>query len=105
MLGVVALSAAPAFAQDTPEVQEEEPIIVTGTRIRSVLSQDEPITNIGQDEIAQSGLSSTADILQRVPVSGGGLNTRFNSSGNFGNPPDGGGVGAPGSGAAGSVLP
>jgi iron complex outermembrane receptor protein len=94
LLSAVALSAAPAFAQDTPEAQEEEPIIVTGTRIRSALAQDEPITNIGQDEIAQSGLSSTADILQRVPVSGGGLNTRFNSSGNFGNPPDGGGVGA-----------
>jgi len=91
LLGVVALSATPAFAQD---VEDEETIVVTGTRIRSALAEDEPITNIGQDEIAQSGLSSTADILQRVPVSGGGLNTRFNSSGNFGNPPDGGGVGA-----------
>jgi iron complex outermembrane receptor protein len=91
LLGVVALSAVPAFAQDA---EEEEPIVVTGTRIRSPLSQNEPITNVGQEEIARSGLASTADILQRVPISGGGLNTRFNSSGNFGNPPDGGGVGA-----------
>jgi iron complex outermembrane receptor protein len=91
LLGVVALSATPAFAQDT---EDEDTIVVTGTRIRSALAEDEPITNIGQEEIARSGLSSTADILQRVPVSGGGLNTRFNSSGNFGNPPDGGGVGA-----------
>lgn len=91
VLGVVALSAAPAFAQD---VEEEDTIVVTGTRIRSPLSQNEPILNIGQDEIARTGLSSTADILQRTPISGGGLNTRFNSSGNFGNPPDGGGVGA-----------
>ncbi len=91
VLGVVALSAAPAYAQDA---DEEDTIVVTGTRIRSPLSQNEPIVNIGQDEIARTGLSSTADILQRTPISGGGLNTRFNSSGNFGNPPDGGGVGA-----------
>lgn len=91
VLGVVALSAAPAFAQDT---DEGETIVVTGSRIRSPLQQNEPIVNIGQEEIARTGLSSTADILQRTPISGGGLNQRFNSSGNFGNPPDGGGVGA-----------
>ncbi len=33
-------------------------------------------------------------MLQRLPSSGGGLNSKFNNSGNFGNPPDGGGVGA-----------
>jgi iron complex outermembrane receptor protein len=91
ILGVVALSAAPSFAQD---VEEEETIVVTGTRIRSPLNQNEPIVNIGREEIDRTGLSSTADILQRTPISGGGLNQRFNSSGNFGNPPDGGGVGA-----------
>lgn len=92
VLGLVALSASPAFAQDG--VDDDATIVVTGSRIRSPLNQDEPIVNIGQDEIARSGLASTADILQRTPISGGGLNTRFNQSGNFGNPPDGGGVGA-----------
>ncbi|MGD9967335.1 MAG: TonB-dependent receptor [Hyphomonadaceae bacterium] len=92
LFGFLALSAAPARAQDS--VEEEEPIVVTGSRIRSPLAEDEPITDIGSEDIARTGLSSTADILQRVPLSGGGLNTRFNSSGNFGNPPDGGGVGA-----------
>ncbi len=33
-------------------------------------------------------------MLQRLPSAGGGLNGKFNNSGNFGNPPDGGGVGA-----------
>jgi len=33
-------------------------------------------------------------VLQRLPSAGGGLNGKFNNSGNFGNPPDGGGVGA-----------
>ena len=38
--------------------------------------------------------ASVNDILQRLPSSGGGLNSKFNNSGNLGNPPDGGGVGA-----------
>ena len=33
-------------------------------------------------------------MLQRIPSSSGGLNTKVNASGNLGNPPDGGGVGA-----------
>jgi iron complex outermembrane receptor protein len=33
-------------------------------------------------------------VLQRLPSSGGGLNSKFNNCGNLGNPPDGGGVGA-----------
>lgn len=52
------------------------------------------MTELGGEDIARTGLSSTADVLQRLPVSGGGLNTRNNNSGNIGNPPDGGGVGA-----------
>ena len=91
VLGVIALSSTPAFAQD---IEDEDTIVVTGSRIRSPLNDSEPVVNIGQEEIARTGLSSTADILQRTPISGGGLNQRFNSSGNFGNPPDGGGVGA-----------
>src|SRR3712207_7633464 len=43
---------------------------------------------------SRTGLVSAAEALQRLPSSGGGLNSRFNNSGNFGNPPDGGGVGA-----------
>src|SRR5262245_12596769 len=83
-----------ALAQETPEPTEEA-IIVTGSRIHTdPLTNRQPVAQIGQDEIARSGLSATADVLQRLPVSGGGLNTRNNNSGNIGNPPDGGGVGA-----------
>lgn len=87
---IAAFGAAPAYAQD-----QSEEIIVTGSRIAvDPLSQTQPITTLGGDEIARTGLSSTADVLQQLPISGGGLNTRNNSSGNFGNPADGGGVGA-----------
>lgn len=86
------LLAGAAFAQ---EAAQEDEIVVTGSRIRtSPLQNAQPVIGIGQDDIAKTGLTSTADLLQRLPIAGGGLNTRFNNSGNFGNPPDGGGVGA-----------
>ena len=49
---------------------------------------------VDRADIDRTGLTSAADVLQRLPSSGGALNSRFNNSGNFGNPPDGGGVGA-----------
>lgn len=70
-------------------------IIVTGSRIRrDPLDQDAPVVVLDRAAIENTGLSSVADVLQRLPSSGGGLNSKFNNSGNFGNPPDGGGVGA-----------
>jgi iron complex outermembrane receptor protein len=100
--------ASPAAAQSTlppDDVQEAQAspaqetegdeIVVTGSRIRrDPLSQDAPIVFVDEEDIAKTGLNSINDVLQRLPSSGGGLNTRFNNSGNFGNPPDGGGVGA-----------
>ncbi|WP_294123303.1 TonB-dependent receptor [Sphingomonas sp.] len=97
-----------AFAQDTsppadasqPTAAATEPssggeIVVTGSRIRQdPLSQDSPVVRLDQDALAKTGLSAVADILQRLPSASGGLNTKVNNSGNIGNPPDGGGVGA-----------
>ncbi|MGH6950323.1 MAG: TonB-dependent receptor domain-containing protein [Vitreimonas sp.] len=85
---------APAEAQDQAPADEEE-IVVTGSRIlRDPLRTESPVADVTGEDLARTGLTSTADILQRQPFSGGGLNSRVNSSGNFGNPPDGGGVGA-----------
>jgi len=83
----------PATTAERPAVGGE--IVVTGSRIRrDPLSQDQPVTFVDRADIDRTGLSSVADVLQRLPSSGGALNSRFNNSGNFGNPPDGGGVGA-----------
>src|SRR5215208_1809509 len=89
----------PANQAETPAATVAEPeggeIVVTGSRIRrDPLSQDAPIVFIDQKDIAKTGLNSVNDVLQRLPSSGGGLNGKFNNSGNLGNPPDGGGVGA-----------
>ena len=86
-------TASPATTAATPAPDAD--IVVTGSRIRrDPLSQDAPIVFVDQDDIAKTGLSSVNDVLQRLPSSGGGLNGKFNNSGNLGNPPDGGGVGA-----------
>jgi iron complex outermembrane receptor protein len=104
----MALAAAPASAQpsstapdeptenaSTAESQGDETIVITGSRIRrNPLDQDQPVTFLDETDIARTGLTSAADVIQRLPSSGGALNSRFNNSGNFGNPPDGGGVGA-----------
>lgn len=89
----------PPDAAETPAAAGEPTsggeIVVTGSRIRrDPLSQDAPIVFVGQEDIAKTGLNSINDVLQRLPSAGGGLNSKFNNSGNFGNPPDGGGVGA-----------
>ena len=104
-LGVSTLALfapAPGFAQDSAigtadaaSQSEAEAIIVTGSRIRrNPLDQDAPVTFVDEEAIARTGLNSINDVLQRLPSSGGGLSSKFNNSGNLGNPPDGGGVGA-----------
>lgn len=96
------LATANAQAQEAAnapraESSDLETIVVTGSRIRrDPLEQNQPIVDLGTAEIARTGLTSIGDVLQRLPGSGGGLNSKFNNSGNFGFPPDGGGVGAGG---------
>jgi iron complex outermembrane receptor protein len=91
-------SPPPAAPQTTAAGTEPGPggeIVVTGSRIRQdPLSQDSPVVRLDSDALAQTGLSAVADILQRLPSASGGLNSKVNNSGNIGNPPDGGGVGA-----------
>ncbi len=102
---VIGSAAAAQSTQPPPDIAQEpatasEPteggeIVVTGSRIRrDPLAQDAPIVFVDNEDIAKTGLNSVNDVLQRLPSSGGGLNGKFNNSGNLGNPPDGGGVGA-----------
>jgi len=98
ILAASALAAGGTFgvahAQQQPGAAVSE-VVVTGSRIRtSPLEQTQPVVQIDQEMVAKQGLTSTADVLQRLPSAAGGLNSKFNNSGNLGNPPDGGGVGA-----------
>ena len=104
------LAASPALAQtpvppqdqaantlpgQTADTAAQTDVVVTGSRIRrDPTDQPQPVIVVDENAIARTGLSSIADVLQRLPSSSGGLNSKFNNSGNLGNPPDGGGVGA-----------
>ena len=87
--------AAQNPASTSTEPSQSGDIVITGSRIRrDPLSQDSPITFVDQQDIAKTGLNSINDVLQRLPSAGGGINSRFNNSGNLGNPPNGAGVGS-----------
>lgn len=87
--------ASPAQSNDTKEAKTLDRVEVTGSRIKkSELEGTVPVQVISRADIDRAGLTSIGDVLQQITASGSALNTKFNSSGNFGFPPDGGGVGA-----------
>lgn len=86
---------APSAAPGSAGTAANNEIVVTGSRIRhNPLDQKSPITFVDHSDIEKTGLNSVSEVLQQLPSVGGGLNNRFNTSGNNGNPPDGAGVGA-----------
>ena len=100
---VAGLALAATLISDPAAAQPEsdgahpllEEIVVTGSRIRrDALTARDWVLHVDGDDRDRSGLSALGDLLARLPVSGSPLSTRFNSSGNFGFPADGGGVAA-----------
>ena len=95
--GLIGSSGAALHAQ-TPvgdDAQKLEAITVTGSRIKKAeIEGQTPVQVISAADIEATGLGSIGDVIQRLSVSGSSLNTKFNSAGNFGFPPDGGGVGS-----------
>ncbi|QBB72175.1 TonB-dependent receptor [Pseudolysobacter antarcticus] len=93
------LYAAPVLAQQNnrggDDTQKLEAVNVTGSRIKKAeVEGQSPVITITAKDIEDTGLGSIGDVIQRLSVSGSSLNTKFNSAGNFGFPPDGGGVGS-----------
>ena len=97
--------AAPESAEPTPEPVPPPPpliggpdapqeIVVTGSRMSDAAGKQAPVLQLSHEDLRRTGLVSVGDILQRLPASGGAINGKYNSSGNFGAPPDGGGIGA-----------
>ncbi|MDQ3268759.1 MAG: hypothetical protein M3Q11_00940, partial [Pseudomonadota bacterium] len=84
-------------AQDAPQTDATtlDRVEVTGTRIKQAEIEGlVPIQTVSREDIERTGLTSIGDVVQSLTGSGSALNTKFNSSGNFGFPPDGSGVGA-----------
>lgn len=96
------VAATPALAQEAapaqPVAAQPQPtqeVVVTGSRIlQNVAQSTQPISVISSADIEKTGLASVGDLLQQLTTGGKALNDKFNSSGNFGYPPDGGGIGA-----------
>jgi iron complex outermembrane recepter protein len=87
----------PAVAQQPEQARPESvaEVVVTGSRILQNAAQaSQPLSIISSDQIEKTGLASVGDLLQQLTTGGSALNAKFNSSGNFGYPPDGGGIGA-----------
>src|SRR5690242_16466211 len=103
---LLSFAGAPALshAQDAQQDQQQDQngtvktlqgIIVTGSRIKqtnAVTSQ--PVLTLTRQQLEDTGLKTVGDVLQQLTASGKALSAKFNSSGNFGYPPDGGGIGA-----------
>jgi iron complex outermembrane receptor protein len=96
---VACAAAAPVIAQQAQPAAAEPgtltEVVVTGSRIQQNVSQStQPLSVISAADIEKTGLASVGDLLEQLTTGGSALNTKFNSSGNFGYPPDGGGIGA-----------
>lgn len=86
-------TAHPSLAQEV--ATDLERIEVLGSRIKKTeIEGQSPILTMNREQIQRTGLTSIGDLLQRLTSGGKALNTQVNSSGNFGAPPDGGGIGA-----------
>src|SRR5258707_984287 len=86
--------AAPAQTVIADQDQLQQ-VIVTGSRIaREGAQAQQPVSIINRDAIDKTNIQSLGELLQQLTTGGSALNTKFNSSGNFGYPPDGGGIGA-----------
>lgn len=97
--GALLLAMLPAAVSAQESASEEiktlDRVEVTGTRIKTSEAEGlVPVQRITREDIDRTGLTSTGDVIQALTASGSALNTKFNSSGNFGFPPDGSGVGA-----------
>jgi iron complex outermembrane receptor protein len=89
------LAAAQDAAPPPADAGTLDRVEVTGTRIKKAEVEGQvPVQVLTRADIDRSGFTSVSDVVQNLTASGAALNTKFNSSGNFGFPPDGGGVGA-----------
>jgi iron complex outermembrane receptor protein len=93
---LIAISPLAAQAQEATEAAKTlDTVTVTGTRIKkSEVESQVPVQVLTREDIDRSGLTSVGDLIQELTASGSALNTKFNSSGNFGFSPNGDGVGA-----------
>ena len=90
------MAAAQDAAPDTLDPTKTlDAVTVTGTRIKQTNAVTaQPVFVLDRQKLDETGVQTVGEVLQQLTSSGQALNAKFNSSGNFGYPPDGGGIGA-----------
>jgi len=79
---IAGAGTATAQAQESSSPTNLDRIEVTGSRIRSVdVETSQPVFVMDRQAIEKQGLTSVADVLQRISANGAGLNTNFNNGG------------------------
>ncbi|NBW12003.1 MAG: hypothetical protein EBR82_28625, partial [Caulobacteraceae bacterium] len=73
LAGVIAATAAPAFAQTAPaqdgESTQVEEVVVTGSRIRrDPTTAPTPLIQVSQEQLLSTGLSTVIDYLATIPA-------------------------------------
>jgi iron complex outermembrane recepter protein len=96
---LITLPAIAAAQEAAPAPQENattlDTITVTGSRIKqSNVVTSQPVFILDRQKLEKTGVQTVGEVLQQLTASGQALNAKFNSSGNFGFPSDGGGIGA-----------
>ncbi len=80
VIGLLAGTAVPALAQDEPAAEDEDRIIVTGSRVqRSTFETTNPVTVLDSEDIENLGLTDVGEIVSQLPS-----NSNFFSSNNVG---------------------
>src|SRR5262245_38904286 len=82
----IAIALAPMMAGGQEGEQKDatnlDRIEVTGSRIkRADVETSQPIFTLSRAEIQKQGVTSVADVLQRVAANGAALNSTFNNGG------------------------
>ncbi|ATD68345.1 TonB-dependent receptor [Luteimonas chenhongjianii] len=78
----LAASTGTALAQSEPQATTLDRVEVTGSRIRSVDAEtSQPVQVIDRATIEKQGLTSVAEVLQRISSNGAALNRTFNNGG------------------------
>ena len=84
----IAASTGAAYAQDNAGEQQEEAttldrIQVTGSRIMRAadVETSQPVLSLSREDIQKQGVTSVADVVQKISTSGAALNRTFNNGG------------------------
>jgi len=79
---VATAATATAHAQESAQPTNLDRISVTGSRIKSTdIETSQPVLSLTRADIDKQGVTSVADILQRISASGSALNRTFNNGG------------------------